>query len=56
MTLQQYEAECRVLQDWIKKRKARREGTGDLSARLVALRARQLRAEIKEERKQRRTA
>ena len=48
-----YAAECRMLQDWIARRKARREGTGDLSARLVALRARQIRAELKEERKQR---
>lgn len=51
MTSDKIAAECELLQQWIKKRQSRREGTGDLSARLIALRAKQIRAEIRQERK-----
>lgn len=56
MTSEQYGHECELLQDWIKKRKAMRQGCGDLSARLIALRAKQIRAELRQERKARSAA
>lgn len=56
MTSDKLAHECQLLMDWIERRKAQRQGTGDLSARLNALRAKQIRCEMKEQKKREKAA